>query len=136
MGGLIVTVISYIPAVKDALGTGPQVKKVLTAFQKRQSAWVYISMVGLILTGLMMSNRNSEFEHLFGFSNVYSIALSIKHILIVLMISITLYRSLILSNPRKVMTPEKENLSFRLLILSVCIAVIVLFTSGLVSVLA
>jgi len=59
IGGMIVTVISYMPAVNDALGTGPQVKKVMIAFQKRQSIWVYISMVVLILTGLMMSNRSS-----------------------------------------------------------------------------
>ena len=63
MGGLVVTVLSYIPALKEALGPGPQIKKVMMAFQKRQSIWVYVSMGGLILTGLLMSNRNPEFEH-------------------------------------------------------------------------
>ena len=136
MGGLLVTVLSYMPALKDALGAGPQIKKVMMAFQKRQSMWVYISMGGLILTGLLMSNQNPEFEHLFGFGNVYSVTLSIKHILVILMIGITLYRSLILRRPQAVMTPEKEHLSFRLLIINVVIAVAVLFTSGLVAALA
>ena len=136
MGGLVVTVLSYMPALKEALGPGPQVKKVMMAFQKRQSIWVYVSMGGLILTGLLMSNRNPEFEHLFGFGNAYSVTLSIKHILVILMIGITLYRSLILSRPQAVMTPEKERLSFQLLIINVVIAIAVLFTSGLVAALA
>ena len=136
MGGLVVTVLSYMPALKEALGSGPQVKKVMMAFQKRQSMWVYISMGGLIITGLLMSNRNPEFEHLFGFGNVYSVTLSIKHILVMLMVGITLYRSLILSRPQAVMTPEKEHLSFQLLIINVVIAVAVLFSSGLVAALA
>ncbi|NOH04571.1 MAG: hypothetical protein HND47_22695 [Chloroflexi bacterium] len=61
MGGLIVTALSFMPSVKEALGAGPQVKKVMTAFQKRQSIWVYVSMAGLVLTGLLMTNRSPEF---------------------------------------------------------------------------
>lgn len=136
MGGLIVTVISYLPALKKALGPGPQVKKVMSAFQNRQSIWVYISMGGLILTGLLLSNRNPEFDSLFGFGNAYSVALSIKHILVILMIGITLYRSLVISRPQAVMTPEKEQLSLKLLIINVFLAVAVLFSSGLVAAIA
>lgn len=136
MGGLVVTVLSYIPALKEALGPGPQIKKVMMAFQKRQSIWVYVSMGGLILTGLLMSNRNPEFEHLFGFGNTYSVTLSIKHILVILMIGITLYRSLILNRNQAVLTQEKERLSFQLLILNAITAIAVLFTSGMVAALA
>jgi len=136
MGGLVVTILSYMPALKEALGPGPQIKKVMIAFQKRQSIWVYVSMGGLILTGLLMSNRNPEFEHLFGFGNAYSVTLSIKHILVILMIGITLYRSLILSRPQAVITPEKERLSFQLLIINAITAIAVLLTSGLVAALA
>ena len=136
MGGLIVTVISYLPALKKALGPGPLVKKVMSAFQNRQSIWVYISMGGLILTGLLLSNRNPEFDSLFGFGNAYSVALSIKHILVILMIGITLYRSLVISRPQAVMTPEKEQLSLKLLIINVFLAVAVLFSSGLVAAIA
>ena len=96
MGGLIVTALAFMPSVKAVLGASPQTKKVMTAFQKRQSTWVYISIVGLILTGLLMTNRSPEFEQLFGFGNPYMAALSIKHILVLVMIGITLYRSLVL----------------------------------------
>ena len=133
MGGLVVTILSYMPALKEALGPGPQIKKVMIAFQKRQSIWVYVSMGGLILTGLLMSNRNPEFEHLFGFGNAYSVTLSIKHILVILMIGITLYRSLILNRNQAVLTQEKERLSFQLLILNAITAIAVLLTSGLIA---
>jgi len=136
MGGLVVTVLSYMPSLKEALGPGPQIKKVMMAFQKRQSIWVYVSMGGLILTGLLMSNRNPDFEHLFGFGNTYSVTLSIKHILVILMIGITLYRSLILNRNQAVLTQEKERLSFQLLILNAITAIAVLFTSGMVAALA
>lgn len=133
MGGLIVTVISILPAVKEALGSGPQVKKVIMAFQKRQSMWVYISIAGLIVTGLMLSNRNPEFEHLFGFGNTYSVLLSIKHILVLSMIAITLYRTLVIGRIQGSMTQAVERLNIQLLLANAILAVAVLFTSGLIT---
>lgn len=136
MGGLIVSTLAFLPAVKDALGPGPQVKKVMAAFQKRQSVWVYVSMVGLILTGLLMTNRSPEFEALFAFGNPYSAALSTKHILAILMIGISLYRALVLGRARSRMTPEKERLNVQLVIANAVLAVTVLLASGFVAALA
>lgn len=136
MGGLIVTVISILPAVREALGTGPQVKKVIMSFQKRQSVWVYISMAGLILTGVMLSNRSPEFEHLFGFSNTYSVLMSIKHILVLILIGITLYRALVLGRAQGSLTPAKERLNMQLLLINAALAVAILFSSGLIAALA
>ena len=134
MGGLIVTAISFLPALKESLGPGPQVKNVMTTFQKRQSVWVYISMAGLVLTGLMMSKHSAEFNALFSFGNPYSIMLSIKHILVIAMIGITLYRVLILG--RNPSTPAREKLNKQLLFINVALAVSVLLTSGFVAALA
>ena len=136
MGGLIVTAIGFLPALKKSLGPGPQVKQVMMAFQKRQSAWVYISMIGLIVTGLMMSRKSLEFERLFGFGNPYSVVLSIKHILVILMVGVTLYRTLVLGRAQAGMTPEKERLNLQLLLVNAALAVAVLFASGLVAALA
>ena len=134
MGGLIVSVLAFMPAVKEALGAGPQIKKVMTAFQKRQSVWVYVSMAGLILTGLLMTNRSPEFESLFAFGNAYSAALSVKHILVVAMIGISLYRALVLG--RAALTPDKERLNMQLLFINAALAVVVLLTSGFTAALA
>ncbi|MGB9669455.1 MAG: CopD family protein [Anaerolineales bacterium] len=136
MGGLIVTVLAYLPAVKEALGAGAQVKKVMTAFQRRQSWWVYISMAGLILTGLLMSKRSPQFEGLFTFGNPYSSLLSIKHLLVVAMIGISLYRTLVLGKNPSGVTPEKERLNMQLLLVNAVLAVTVLLTSGFVAALA
>ena len=136
MGGLIVTALAFMPAVKAVLGASPQTKKVMTAFQKRQSTWVYISIVGLILTGLLMTNRSPEFEQLFGFGNPYMAALSIKHILVLVMIGITLYRSLVLGRSQGPSTLQKERLNAKLLLANVVLAFSVLLASGFVAALA
>jgi uncharacterized membrane protein len=136
MGGLIVTAMVFLPAAKEALGAGPLVKKVMTAFQKRQSVWVYVSMAGLILTGLLMTNRSPEFEALFAFGNPYSAALSIKHFLVIVMIGISLYRALVLGRAQAGMTPEKERLNMKLLFINAALAVLVLLTSGFTAALA
>ena len=97
MGGMIVTLFAYTPAAKEALGAGPQMKKVMGAFKKKQRVWVWVSMAGLILTGILMSRRSPNFVHWFSFSNPYSIALSIKHIIVIVMVGIALYRSIVLA---------------------------------------
>lgn len=95
-GGMIVTLLTYMPAVKEALGPGPQSKRVMVAFKRKQRVWVYISMVGLLVTGLLMSKRSPEFVRLFSVSNPFSLALTIKHVLVLIMIGIALYRSIAL----------------------------------------
>lgn len=136
LGGLIVTAASFLPAVKEALGPGPQVKNVMITFQKRQSVWVYISMAGLVLTGLMMSKHSPEFNALFSFGNVYSIILTIKHILVIAMIGISLYQTLVLGHDLSAPTPARERLNKHLLFINVALAVFVLLTSGFVAALA
>ncbi len=95
-GGMMVTLFTYMPAVKEALGPGPQTKRVMAVFKRKQRIWVYVSMVGLLITGLLMSNRNPQFVRLFSLGNPFSIALTIKHALVIVMIGIALYRSIVL----------------------------------------
>jgi uncharacterized membrane protein len=136
MGGLIVTAFVFLPSVKEVLGATPQTKKVIATFQKKQSVWVYVSMVGLIVTGLLMVNRSPEYIHLFSFANPYSVALSIKHLLVLVMIGLSLYRSLVLGGQKGPMTPEKERLSARLLLTNAILAIVMLLNSGIVAALA
>ncbi len=96
IGGLITLGLTVLPSVKKVLGKGPQTKKLMDTIQKRHSVWVYVSMIGLVLTGLLQANRSPAFQGLFSFGNTYSTVLTIKHILVVAMIAIALYRSLVL----------------------------------------
>ncbi|MBI9047761.1 MAG: CopD family protein [Anaerolineaceae bacterium] len=135
MGGLIVTVISFLPAIKETLGPGPQTKKLMKAFQKRQRKWVYISMAVLILTGLLMSKQSENVDHIFSFNTTYGTILSIKHILVVLMIGITLFRTLVFGRNQKEMPQQKERMSMMLILVNALLAVFVLFTSAWLAVL-
>lgn len=77
-------------------------KKEGLAFQKkaekRLNIVVYISMVGLIVTGILMSTQalTKHYDGFFSFTNDYSIVVNIKHILVILMVVIALTRSQIL----------------------------------------
>jgi len=71
----------------------------MDAIQKRHSILVYVSMIGLVLTCLLQANRTSAFLGLFSFGNTYSVVLAARHILVLAMIAIALYRSLALGNP-------------------------------------
>ena len=130
MGGVIVAAISVLPAAREALGPGPQVKKVMAAFLKRQSLWAYISMAGLIFSGMLLGRRNPAFSGLFSFGDPYGVVLSIKHIVVILMIAISLYRTSTQHRLQAVPDAKKERLSMLLLLVNVVLAVIVLLLSA------
>ncbi|MEA3351731.1 MAG: hypothetical protein U9Q82_14020 [Chloroflexota bacterium] len=127
IGGLLTLGLTIMPSVKKILGKGPQTKKLMDAIQKRHSVWVYISLVGLVLTGLLQANRSPAFLGLFSFGNAYSAVLAIKHILVIAMIAIALYRSLSLG---KTSTPSQEKLKATLMLLNIIFGVGILLLSG------
>ncbi|MCD6291539.1 MAG: CopD family protein [Anaerolineae bacterium] len=130
VGGLITLGITVLPAAKEALGKGPQMKKLMDTIQRRLSTLVYISIVGLLVTGLLQARHNAAFQGLFTFGNTYSAVLSIKHILVLVMIGVALYRSLVLGRRSGPPSPSQGNLSVTLLLLNMSLGVIVLLLSG------
>lgn len=130
IGGMLTLVLSVMPAIKNSLEPGPQAKKFIKEVQRRHSRWVYVSLTGLILTGLLLSNRNPAYEGFLSFSTTYSMALSIKHILMAGMVLITLYRALVLGRRESDRT-AREKRSQQLLILNLVLGIIVLLISGL-----
>ena len=132
IGGLITLGLTVLPSAKKVLGKGPQIKKLLDTIQKRNRVLVYVSMIGLVLTGFLQSNRSPAFQGLFSFGDVYATILSIKHILVIAMIAVSLYRSLALAHTS---TPAQEKLKATLLILNIVFGVGVLLLSGFVAVL-
>jgi putative copper export protein len=130
IGGLIVLGLTILPSAEKSLGKGPQTKKLMSAIQKRHSTWVYISIGGLILTGILMARRSPDFGHLFSFDNPYSAILTIKHILVLIMIFVALYRSLVLARDKRPPTAAKERLNARLLLMNMILGTAVLLASG------
>jgi putative copper export protein len=130
VGGMITLGITVLPSAKKVLGMGPQTKKLMDAIQKRLSVLVYVSIVGLVLTGLLQANRSPAFQGLFSFGNPYSTVLALKHILVLVMIAVALYRSLALGRRSGPSTPSQEKLSAGLLFLNIVLGVTVLLLSG------
>lgn len=81
-------------------------------------------------TGLLQANRSPAFEGLFSFDNAYSTVLAIKHILVVAMIAIVLYRSLVLGRKKGVSTPSQEKLKVSLLMVNIVLGIAILLLSG------
>jgi putative copper export protein len=134
IGGLIVLSVTVFPSMKEVLGSNPQTKKLAATIQKRQSVLVYVSIVGLIVTGILMARRDPSFLGLFQVGNNYAMALTVKHVLVLAMIAIALLRSLVLS--RGPATPSREKLNARLLLANVVLGVAVLLASGFTAALA
>ena len=130
IGGLITLGLTVLPSVKKTLGKGPQTKKLMDAIQKRHGVFVYVSMIGLVLTGLLQANRSSVFQGLFSFDNAYSTILTLKHILVVAMIVIALYRSLVLGRKSGASTPSQEKLKAGLLMVNIVLGIAILLLSG------
>jgi len=133
IGGLITLGITVLPSVKKVLGKGPQTKKLMDTIQKRNSVLVYVSMIGLVLTGLQQANRSPAFQGLFSFGNVYSTVLATKHILVVAMIAIALYRSLVLGRKSGASTPSQEKLKASLLMANIVLGIAILLFSGFIA---
>lgn len=127
IGGLITLGFSVMPSVKKVLEKGPQVKKVMEEVQKRHKVLVYTSIIGLILTGLLQANRSDAYLGLFSFGNAYSAVMAIKHILVLAMVAIALYRGLALA---KISTPKQEKLKKVLMMSNIVFGIIVLLLSG------
>jgi len=128
LGNLIITYFSIIPTAREVLGPGPEVKKFMTAYQKRQGKFGMASMVGLIITGMMMANQNPEFAHLFSTANTFSLVLTVKHVMVIASFAIALYSGLVLGRGKP--DPNKEKLSSQLLTLNVILAFAILFASA------
>jgi putative copper export protein len=131
IGGLITLALTVLPSARQVLGKGLQTKELLNAIQKRLSVLVYVSIFGLILTGMLQANRNPTFEGLFRFGSAYATALSLKHIVVIAMVGVALFRSLVLGRRQGPLTSSQEKLNVGLLLLNVVLGVIILLLTGL-----
>ncbi len=135
IGGLIAMGLTTLPAARKVLA-GSQIRQFMDAILQRQSALVYVSMIGLVVTGALQANRNPAFQGLFSLGNAYTTALTLKHILVLAMIIVSLFRSLALRHRSTLAGSLQETLSMRLLLVNIILGVAVLLISGFVAALA
>jgi len=136
IGGLIVLGLVVIPSFKHVLGPSAQTKALLADLRKRLSRLVYVSMAGLALTGMLLSRRAPEFQHLFYWGDAYGIALSLKHLLMVVMVAIALYRSLVLERSQAALSFKQQMFSFQLIFINLGVGVLILLLSAFLAVIS
>jgi len=97
VGGMITLGVAVLPSARKVFGAGPQVQRLMSAVQTRLRWFVYVSIAGLVLTGILLSKRSADFQGFFSWGDTYSITLSLKHVVVIVMIAVALVRSLALT---------------------------------------
>ena len=132
IGGMIMLAFAFLPALKKSALDGKTRMPVSMAAQKRLRMLAIISMVGLAITGLLMTKR-SPAGGLFQFGTPYATALSVKHILMILMVLTAAARTLVNKKLAANPAPRTEKASAALLLLNIVFGVVVLFLSSLLA---
>jgi len=139
IGGMLTLAFTVLPAMRKVLGKSKETQALNSMIKKKLSVLTYISIVGLIITGLLMSNRavlSGLSTGFLSFGNEYSILMSIKHLLYFVMIFLSLFRSQIVDRVKKFTPEQKQKLNMLTLLLNILAGLAVLFLSSYVSVLA
>ena len=139
IGGMLTLAFTVLPAMRKVLGKSRETQALNSMIKKKLSLLTYISIIGLIITGLLMSNRavlSGLSTGFLSFGNEYSILMSIKHLLYFVMIFLSLFRSQIVDRIKKFTPEQKQKLNMLTLLLNILAGLTVLFLSSYVSVLA
>ena len=131
IGGLFTLAVVVLPSVKKTIGMNPESKKLTMVIKKRLNTIVWISIIGLLVAGILLSNSSPLFGGLFSIANEYSILLTLKHIAIAMMVIIVIIRGNVL--PRMTSTPPQKigRISNVLMMLNLILGLVVLLLSGL-----
>lgn len=138
IGGIIFILFIAIPSSKQVLGA--ESGKLMGEISKRFTPLVNYSIILLIITGLVLTGFNKQFSGIGNFGNSWTLVLALKHILVLGMVVVHFYRGLVLA-PKIVKTEsitEKtslQKLSMNLVKVNFCTGLLVLFLSGVTSIL-
>jgi uncharacterized membrane protein len=130
IGGMLILGIVVLPSLRNTLGKGPEMKNITDAIRRRLSRVALVSIIGLFITGVLISNSSPLFGGYLSFSNTYSMLLAIKHILIGIMVVISLVRNTLLSRMKPETMQKQEKLGMVLLLLNILLGISVLLLSG------
>ena len=96
LGGLFTLALVVLPTALGVWGRGPETRRLMDGIQRRLSPIVYVSIVGLAITGALLARRNPAYGGLLSFANPYTTIVSIKHLLMLAMAAVALLRSVAL----------------------------------------
>ena len=133
VGGLVVLALTLLPSARKVLGGGQQTRALMNEILRRHRVWVYISMVGLFITGVIQARGEPAFHGLMRFDTPYATLTAIKHLLTFAMIAIALFRSLKFGKQPESATPQQYQFSLRLIFINAVLGLLVLLLSGLMA---
>jgi uncharacterized membrane protein len=131
VGGILTTLIIFLPVLRKTLGKQESLGKITHAYQNRLRIIAVISIIGLWITGALLARQSPSYSGFLQFSTPYSVAISVKHILVFLMIIISVVRGFLLGGKGKVDMPEKSKAALILLILNGILGIGVILLSGI-----
>lgn len=130
IGGLFTLAIVVLPSIKKTMGMNPESKNLIMTIRKRLNGIVWISIIGLLITGILLSNSSPLFGGLFTVADEYNFLLTIKHIVIALMVIIVTVRGHVLSRMTNTPPQKIEKISKVLMMLNLVFGIVVLLLSG------
>ena len=134
IGGMLVTVLSFLPVIRKEITDKKLQGILLDAFMKRHSKWVYLGIAILALTGLLMGRLSGKTHGLFDFSNPYAAILSVKHILMIIITAIAIVRSTAFKNTASGKDMAKKKASMALLMVNTVLGTVILVLSSITAV--
>lgn len=133
IGGLVVLGITVLPVAGKLYGRGPETMRLMDAIQARHRWLVYVSIVGLAITGALLARRSPTSAGFLTFATPYATVLSVKHLLTAGMVIVALVRSVVLAPREGPATPAVQKGKVALLYLNLVLGVLVLAATGLLS---
>jgi uncharacterized membrane protein len=85
IGGILLIAFLVVPELKRALAEQPALYQILTRLRKRFMNLGNLALAVLIVSGLLQMSTDPNYEGMLRFSNRWSQALLLKHILIIVM---------------------------------------------------
>ncbi len=131
IGGLLLTAFVILPGIRK----NPKISEpmmVIDGIQDRIKPVAITSMVGLAITGLLLGKSSKNFTGLMDFGTGYMTALSVKHVLIVLMVILAFVRLSINKRIKLEKKMELQKVSAAILVLNSLLGIVVLFLSSMI----
>jgi uncharacterized membrane protein len=129
IGGMFVLGIGMLPVIQSKVEK-PERRILIEGIRTRMNKLVAISIIGLFVSGLLMSNASPLFQGYLSLGNRYSSILAIKHIAVGAMVAVTLVRNRMLSNLEPGRQTKQQKITALLLIVNILLGMVVLFLSA------
>lgn len=135
IGGLLTTAIAFMPAIKQSSNNRSALSGIRKAYHNTLRIIALISIIGLWITGMLLSRQSAANAGFLDFSTPYNILLSIKHLIILVMVLIALYRGFVLGRNIEHFSAQEQKIYGILLLINMILGVGVVILSGIGSVL-